>query len=144
MAEQSTEPQDDALSPTQFLCPTAKHAALNVPVTPDIFPGADKPSPSSSSSSGVPVASYFAHELQQQDDEPAPATVDASQETVHRTLSASLDTIDPRATNPSLGLTGNVISATFCIPHTLQYTKGSEWVSETPSRYNRLTILIIS
>jgi hypothetical protein len=36
--------------------------------------------------------------------------------------------MDPRAANPSLGLSGGVISATFCIPHALQFTKGSEWV----------------
>ncbi|KAG9234228.1 glycosyltransferase family 20-domain-containing protein [Amylocarpus encephaloides] len=35
--------------------------------------------------------------------------------------------IDPRAANPSLGLSGGVISATFCIPHTLGFRKGSDW-----------------
>ena len=40
----------------------------------------------------------------------------------------SLNEIDPRAANPSLGLSGGVISATFCIPHSLTYRKGTEWV----------------
>ncbi|KAH6677306.1 glycosyltransferase family 20-domain-containing protein [Halenospora varia] len=39
----------------------------------------------------------------------------------------SLFDIDPRAANPSLGLSGGVISATFCIPHSLQYRKGKDW-----------------
>ncbi|KAK0610670.1 glycosyltransferase family 20-domain-containing protein [Bombardia bombarda] len=32
-----------------------------------------------------------------------------------------------RATNPNLSLSGNIISATFTIPHTLKYRKGSDW-----------------
>jgi trehalose 6-phosphate synthase/phosphatase len=43
----------------------------------------------------------------------------------------SLVEVDPRAANPSLGLTGGVISATFCIPHSLQYRKGADWVSNS-------------
>jgi len=34
-----------------------------------------------------------------------------------------------RAANPDLPLSGNIISATFNIPHTLRYHKGSAWVS---------------
>lgn len=41
----------------------------------------------------------------------------------------SLADIDPRAANPSLNLSGGVISATFCIPHSLKYRKGADWVS---------------
>ena len=44
----------------------------------------------------------------------------------------SLFEIDPRAANPSLGLSGGVISATFCIPHSLKYRKGQDWVEQTP------------
>lgn len=36
---------------------------------------------------------------------------------------------DPRAAHPELGLSGNVISATFCIPQSLRYRKGQDWVS---------------
>ena len=33
-----------------------------------------------------------------------------------------------RAISPDLALTGNIISATFNIPHTLKYRKGADWV----------------
>lgn len=35
---------------------------------------------------------------------------------------------DIRAAHPSLTLTGNVISATFSMPHSLKYRKGADWV----------------
>jgi len=35
---------------------------------------------------------------------------------------------DPRAAHPELGLSGNVISATFAIPQSLRYKKGQDWV----------------
>jgi trehalose 6-phosphate synthase/phosphatase len=34
-----------------------------------------------------------------------------------------------RKTSPNLSLTGNIISATFNIPHSLKYRKGADWVS---------------
>lgn len=34
-----------------------------------------------------------------------------------------------RSANPDLQLSGNIISATFNIPHSLKYRKGSDWVS---------------
>lgn len=34
-----------------------------------------------------------------------------------------------RAAHPSLALSGNVISATFNMPHSLKYRKGADWVS---------------
>jgi trehalose 6-phosphate synthase/phosphatase len=36
---------------------------------------------------------------------------------------------DIRATSPDLSLSGNIISATFNIPHSLKYRKGADWVS---------------
>lgn len=35
---------------------------------------------------------------------------------------------DIRAMSPDLSLTGNIISATFNIPHSLRYHKGADWV----------------
>lgn len=35
---------------------------------------------------------------------------------------------DIRASHPDLALTGNIISATFNIPHSLKYRKGADWV----------------
>lgn len=34
-----------------------------------------------------------------------------------------------RAMNPDLSLSGNIISATFNIPYSLEYRKGADWVS---------------
>lgn len=41
---------------------------------------------------------------------------------------------DIRAISPDLSLTGNIISATFNIPHSLKYRKGADWVcASSPS-----------
>ena len=42
----------------------------------------------------------------------------------------SLTNVDPLAANPKLALSGGIISATFCIPHSLQFRKGADWVIE--------------
>lgn len=44
---------------------------------------------------------------------------------------------DMRAAYPSLPLSGNVISATFNIPHSVKYRKGADWVS-TPLKPRRV------
>lgn len=36
--------------------------------------------------------------------------------------------VDPRAAHPSLNLSGNVISATFCVPYSIAHAPGCEWV----------------
>lgn len=36
--------------------------------------------------------------------------------------------VDPRAAHPSLNLSGGIISATFCVPYSIGYTPGFEWV----------------
>lgn len=36
--------------------------------------------------------------------------------------------VDPRAAYPALNLSGRIISATFCIPHSLGFRSGHEWV----------------
>lgn len=43
-----------------------------------------------------------------------------------------------RAANPELSLTGNIISATFNIPHAVTYHKGGAWVSAFSSLTLRL------
>jgi trehalose 6-phosphate synthase/phosphatase len=45
----------------------------------------------------------------------------------------SLFEIDPRAANPSLSLSGGIISATFCIPFSLKHRKGQDWVCTSRS-----------
>lgn len=42
---------------------------------------------------------------------------------------------DIRAKYPSLSLSGNIISATFTIPHELRYRKGADWVSNRASTF---------
>jgi hypothetical protein len=42
---------------------------------------------------------------------------------------------DIRAISPDLSLTGNIISATFNIPHSLKYHKGADWVCYTFSLF---------
>lgn len=39
--------------------------------------------------------------------------------------------LDPRAAHPGLSLSGNVISATFCVPYKIGYTSTGEWVRLT-------------
>jgi trehalose 6-phosphate synthase/phosphatase len=121
--------------------PALQPEVVDPPVTPGIGLGAYESTPESIPS--PPSAPLFAREAAQQDrpgsiGEAAPG-VESNQEILRRiSLSGnpkrrqSLDEIDPRAANPSLGLSGGIISATFCIPHSLQYTKGSEWVRCSP------------
>jgi hypothetical protein len=40
--------------------------------------------------------------------------------------SSSLEDIDP-AQYPSFGLTGNIISATLCVPYKVSYVPGEDW-----------------
>ena len=40
--------------------------------------------------------------------------------------------VDPRTAFPSLNLSGGIISATFCIPHSVGFQSGQEWVSKLP------------
>lgn len=42
----------------------------------------------------------------------------------------SVASVDPLAANPELALSGSVISATFCLPHSMKYRKGTDWVSD--------------
>ncbi len=50
--------------------------------------------------------------------------------------------LDPRAAHPGLNLTGGLISATFCIPHAVEYRRGADWVGG-PTRFS-LRMLLIS
>ncbi|KAL3419723.1 putative trehalose-6-phosphate synthase [Phlyctema vagabunda] len=107
---------------------------LNVPVTPGIHLGEY----ASDSSAGGP--SYFSHDLSKLRSNMAQSPNDTaagttSDQDVLRRMSLndtakrrdSLSEIDPRAANPSLNLSGGVISATFAIPHSLEYRKGADW-----------------
>jgi len=41
--------------------------------------------------------------------------------------------VDPRVAYPALNLSGRIISATFCIPHSLGFRSGHEWVRRQKS-----------
>ena len=41
--------------------------------------------------------------------------------------------VDPKALHPGLGLSGGLISAAFCIPHSLGFESGKDWVSKASS-----------
>lgn len=49
----------------------------------------------------------------------------------HEEAIPELSVLDPRGAHPELGLSGNVISATFCIPQSLKFKSGQDWVNRT-------------
>lgn len=119
--------------------PGLRPSLVNVPVTPGIHLGEYA---SDSSSGALPATSYFQHDIQTLRETMAHTAEQAASGTPSnkdilrrmslsegRTRSDSLIDIDPRAANPTLGLSGGIISATFCIPHSLEYRKGADWVS---------------
>jgi trehalose 6-phosphate synthase/phosphatase len=121
--------------------PGLRSSLVNVPVTPGIHLGEYETSGSSGGGSR-PTTSYFHHDISKLREtmaqSPAEAATGAkSHRDILRRMSLtgskqrreSLSEIDPRAENPTLGLSGGIISATFCIPHSLQYRKGQDWVS---------------
>lgn len=117
--------------------PALQPSVVNMPVTPGIGLGAYDSTPESAGT--APAVSFFADELARKDNpassgDGAPGA-ESNQDILSRISSSrhpkrqdSLDEIDPRAANPSLGLSGGMISATFCIPHSLKFTKGTNWV----------------
>jgi trehalose 6-phosphate synthase/phosphatase len=118
-------------------------SVTDIPVTPGIHL-----STYASDSSGAVAQSYFAHDVQKLRDQLAqsPSEAAAGAKSGHDILrrmslsghqrQVSLTDVDPRAANLSLSLSGSVISATFCIPHSLQYRKGRDWVSLTVAEVN--------
>jgi len=122
--------------PIETLHPGLDPSITQVPVTPGI-----NLSTYASDSSGALAQSYFTHDVQKMRDQLAqsPSEAAAGAKSGHDILrkislsghqrQVSLTDVDPRAANPSLSLSGSVISATFCIPYALQYRKGRDWVS---------------
>jgi trehalose 6-phosphate synthase/phosphatase len=116
--------------------PALRPSLTNIPVTPGITLG------EYDSSQSTGTSSYFSTDLkklretmaQSPTDAAAGATTNAD---ILRRMSLSGDHVngasaaelDPRIANPSLGLSGGIISATFCIPHSLKFRKGSDWVN---------------
>lgn len=52
--------------------------------------------------------------------------------------------VDPRESHPSLHLSGGIISATFCIPHSVGFKKGAEWVRIlSECHHGRQTLIVL-
>jgi hypothetical protein len=119
--------------------PILSAANTNIPVTPGIHLGAYNEDPVAAETE---TESYFTEGFRRfnsmaQSPSEAASGAKSNQEVLRRmSLSSgrerqdSLSDVDPRAAHPSLGLTGGIISATFCIQHSLQYRKNADWVSE--------------
>ncbi|RDW68134.1 putative trehalose-6-phosphate phosphatase [Coleophoma cylindrospora] len=130
---QPIAPNRPVLESQASIHPGLRPNVVNVPVTPGIHVG-EYSSGSSSKSGGAP--SYFNHDVSRlretmaQSPAEAASGADSDREILRRMSSHrdSLSEIDPRAAHPSLGLSGSVISATFAVPHSLQYKKGSDWI----------------
>jgi len=131
--------------------PGLRASLTKVPVTPGIGLGEYN----SASSAGEP--SYFTHDIANLRNTMAQSPSDAasggvSHHEILRRMSLSspglqrkdsLLDVDPRAANPSLGLSGGVISATFCIPHSLQLRNGADWVSRADPALKALANRVI-
>lgn len=122
--------------------PGLSPSVTNVPVTPGIHLGAYKEDKGENKSFEIDEENYFLHGFKhshimgKSPSDATPGTL-SNQEVLRRmSLSTdrerkgSLSDLDPRAAHPSLGLTGGIISATFCIQQSLMYRKGSDWVSD--------------
>lgn len=127
-----------------FIYPARHSSVVTVPVTPGSH---SKPA----SSLAVPCsANDIANTPESTSDYQAEATpsVQSDLEILQginlkerRAGSKSIGNLDPKAANPSLGLSGRIISAAFCIPYLLQHREGQEWVGEYIAwHYSILTV----
>jgi hypothetical protein len=139
-AELAESPRPITSGSQESVHPSLHPSLMKVPVTPGIHLGEYDTQGSGDSQS------YFTHDiskLQQPMAQPSSAQSPSeaasgakSNRDILRRMSLaggpkrqdSLNDIDPRAAFSSLGLSGGIISATFCIPHSLQYRKGADWV----------------
>jgi trehalose 6-phosphate synthase/phosphatase len=132
-------PGVEIASPDSSQHPGQRASVVNVPVTPGIHLG-EYNSESSANSKHTPQ-SYFSHNITKlregmaQSPKEAASGASSSSDILRRMSltggrprAASIADLDPREANPALGLSGGIISATFCIPHSLQHRKGAEWV----------------
>lgn len=132
--------------------PGQRASIVNVPVTPGIHLG--EYASDESKSSNRPGTSYFSQNVSKlrtsmaQSPTEAASGAQSGKEILRRMslhkradAAATMANVDPREANPTLGLSGGLISATFCIPHKVHHRKGSEWVRNTfPSVARKLLI----
>jgi trehalose 6-phosphate synthase/phosphatase len=147
MAQVDQESPEFTLSPRPLLPesqtsihPGLRPSLVNIPVTPGIGLGEYEPE----STQNTEVTSYFTAAPQQLQGSMEAAAQSPSEAAAGATTNAdilrrmSLSSpapitstpveLDPQRANPALGLSGNIISATFCIPHAVKLRKGSDWV----------------
>lgn len=125
---------------TDLTHPGQHPSITNVPVTPGIHISTYQSGVQSSGDS-----SYFGQDLRTlrnqmaQSPTEAAAGAQSDREVLRRmSLSASHSheskaDYDPKLENPSLSLSGSIISANFCIPHSLNFRKGKDWVRTNSS-----------
>lgn len=124
------------LASTQSIHPGRRPSLVNIPVTPGILVGEYDPTSPSESSSYFFVnpsgATSLWNSMAQTPEAPTGAQSDkGGLHTMGQAADARQDEVerDPRSENPALNLSGGMISATFCIPYSLQHRKGADWVS---------------
>jgi trehalose 6-phosphate synthase/phosphatase len=138
MADRAPPPADslrpvDSLQRQQSVHPGLLPSVTEVPVTPGIHLSTYH----SEVSPEQHHRSYFthnpaAHEQAVQDGNaraPSGHDILRRMSLSHQHKEGLLADSDPRVAFPSLSLSGSVISATFCIPHSLHHRKGRAWVS---------------
>lgn len=130
----------EGLQRQESVHPGLRPSVTNVPVTPGIGLTTYESEGEGSGAS----QSYFSHNVSKLRNQMAesPSEAAAGSKSGHDILRRmslsssqrrdSLSDIDPRQANPTLSLSGGIISATFCIPHSLTYRKGSAWVCSIP------------
>lgn len=139
----SGAPRPGAVRLETFENPVLSEENRNQPVTPTISHDNDVFVPPAADLQGFP------RDLPQHVLEAVGATIDPnnspataadgarSGEDLLRRLSLSappkpnFEDADPRTAHPGLTLSGNVISAAFCVPYKIGYTSNGEWVGLT-------------
>ena len=125
------------------LPPQLRPSVTKVPVTPGINArtyksessgdsrAADAAPPSDSPGYFNSITSSRSHLAVSPDgmeEEQNPDNAESPQEILRRLSLSGESLAKIREANPDLALSGNIISATFTLPHTLKYRKGSDWV----------------
>lgn len=141
--QQEPKPQIDNPSlPTLNEHPALGLSTINVPVTPDIALKAEKSTYFSDHGSSDPswnTDSAFAPDDVSSSPQSSVAEAIAGARSPRellrrmslidgaRSRSDFVD-VDPKTAYPALNLSGHVISAAFCVPHTIYYKSGADWV----------------
>lgn len=135
-----------------LLLPSDNPSITQVPVTPGINFDTYQPLDEDDEAPGTTSPGYFSGTGQGDISAPDPTDLSPSQVAATAKTSENLlgrmslaamgrrqSLTEIRKTHPDLHLSGNIISATFNIPHSLGYNKGADWVS----LYSSLALLVL-